>query len=108
MGSSLWRVLYFIDVIILIAVIVIIIYYYYLFFLQNDWVNIFITSGPLVTDGLIRIGVHRAWWSTFTAEPLGEWDIDVAIMMNDSSTEAQHTTIETALNELVYSGFLVD
>ena len=53
---------------------------------------------------------NRAWyrWSTFTAKPLGEWDIDVAIMMIDSSTEAQHTTVETALNELAEAGFLVD
>ncbi len=67
-----------------------------------------IAAGPLVEFGSIRVGVHRARWSTFTAEPFWELDIDVAIIMNNNVTTTQRVIVEMALNKLSEVGFVVN
>ncbi len=35
--------------------------------------------GPLLSDGLVRIGISCTHWSTFTAAPNAEWYLDLVV-----------------------------
>ena len=56
--------------------------------------------GPLVSSSIIRVGVARVHWHTYTRTPQSEWFIDLAIVVRDSTSEAQQSSIVDAVRNV--------
>jgi len=56
--------------------------------------------GPLVTEGLIRLGASKVHWHSFNADYMGEWYLDLVTPTNLSA--ASSARVMSALSGLIF------
>ncbi len=57
-----------------------------------------IQIGPLISTGVVRVGVLQPYWDTFTSAPNSQWYLDLALLTDRVLTASEQTRIQQALD----------
>ena len=54
--------------------------------------------GPLVSSGVVRVGVLQPFWDTFTAAPNSQWYLDLVLLIDRVLTRRDHERIQHSID----------